>query len=176
MDQPDRHAPDIAPGMVLLLAIAAGLIVANLYYAQTLVGPIAQATGLSAASGRPDRHADPDRLHARPAVHRAAGRPAGKPPPDRQRPAVHRRRAAGGRLQHQRLGCSWPPRWRSASARSRRRCWCRSPRTCRRKPRAAIRSARWSAACCWGSCWRVRSPAWWPTTAAGTWCSAAPRC
>ncbi|QGZ43168.1 MFS transporter [Pseudoduganella flava] len=34
--------------MVLLLATAAGLIVANLYYAQTLVGPIAAATGLSA--------------------------------------------------------------------------------------------------------------------------------
>ena len=39
---------DIAPGMVLLLAIASGLIVANLYYAQTLVGPISAATGLSA--------------------------------------------------------------------------------------------------------------------------------
>jgi predicted MFS family arabinose efflux permease len=50
MNQPDRHAPDIAPGMVLLLAIAAGAIVANLYYAQTLVGPIAQATGLSTES------------------------------------------------------------------------------------------------------------------------------
>ncbi len=38
---------DIAPRMVLLLAIAAGLIVANLYYAQTLIGPISAATGLS---------------------------------------------------------------------------------------------------------------------------------
>ena len=38
---------DISPGMVLLLAVAAGLIVANLYYAQTLAGPIAAATGLS---------------------------------------------------------------------------------------------------------------------------------
>lgn len=38
---------DIAPGMVRLLAISAGLIVANLYYAQTLVGPIAASTGLS---------------------------------------------------------------------------------------------------------------------------------
>jgi predicted MFS family arabinose efflux permease len=33
--------------MVLLLAIAAGAIVANLYYAQTLAGPISAATGLS---------------------------------------------------------------------------------------------------------------------------------
>lgn len=41
-------APDIAPGMVLLLAASCGLIVANLYYAQTLAGPIAAATGLSA--------------------------------------------------------------------------------------------------------------------------------
>ncbi|KQQ97273.1 MFS transporter [Massilia sp. Leaf139] len=40
-------APDISPGMTRLLAVAAGLIVANLYYAQTLVGPISQATGLS---------------------------------------------------------------------------------------------------------------------------------
>jgi len=38
---------DISPGMVLLLAAATGLIVANLYYAQTLVGPISQSTGLS---------------------------------------------------------------------------------------------------------------------------------
>ena len=38
---------DISPGMTRLLAIAAGLIVANLYYAQTLVGPISTATGLS---------------------------------------------------------------------------------------------------------------------------------
>jgi predicted MFS family arabinose efflux permease len=38
----------ITPAMVRLLAAAAGLIVANLYYAQTLVGPIAAATGLSA--------------------------------------------------------------------------------------------------------------------------------
>ncbi|QPI53338.1 MFS transporter [Massilia antarctica] len=36
--------------MVLLLAVAAGLIVANLYYAQTLVGPISRATGLSAGA------------------------------------------------------------------------------------------------------------------------------
>ena len=39
---------DISPAMVLLLAIASGLIVANLYYAQTLVGPISASTGLSA--------------------------------------------------------------------------------------------------------------------------------
>lgn len=39
---------DITPGMTLLLAIACGMIVANLYYAQTLVGPIARATGLPA--------------------------------------------------------------------------------------------------------------------------------
>ena len=39
-----RH--DISTGMVWLLAIATGLIVANLYYAQTLIGPIARDTGL----------------------------------------------------------------------------------------------------------------------------------
>jgi predicted MFS family arabinose efflux permease len=38
---------DISPGLTRLLAVAAGLIVASLYYAQTLVGPISQATGLS---------------------------------------------------------------------------------------------------------------------------------
>ncbi|HEY0064240.1 MAG TPA: MFS transporter [Telluria sp.] len=42
------NQPDISPGMVLLLAVSCGLIVANLYYAQTLAGPIAAATGLSA--------------------------------------------------------------------------------------------------------------------------------
>jgi predicted MFS family arabinose efflux permease len=45
-----EHPADISSGMVLLLAIAAGLIVANLYYAQTLVGPISRATGLSAGA------------------------------------------------------------------------------------------------------------------------------
>jgi len=47
MKHPVHDTPDISPGMVLLLAVASGLIVANLYYAQTLVGPISQATGLS---------------------------------------------------------------------------------------------------------------------------------
>jgi predicted MFS family arabinose efflux permease len=41
------HEPDISHGMVLLLAVASGLIVASLYYSQTLVGPISAATGLS---------------------------------------------------------------------------------------------------------------------------------
>jgi len=47
MNRPTTPAGDIAPGMVRLLALAAGLIVANLYYSQTLVGPIAASTGLS---------------------------------------------------------------------------------------------------------------------------------
>ncbi|TWI65374.1 putative MFS family arabinose efflux permease [Pseudoduganella lurida] len=38
--------PDISPAMVWLMATATGLIVANLYYAQPLVGPISRATGL----------------------------------------------------------------------------------------------------------------------------------
>lgn len=46
----DHHPPDISRGMILLLAVAAGLIAANLYYAQTLVGPISAATGLSRAA------------------------------------------------------------------------------------------------------------------------------
>ena len=49
MNKASPSAPhDISPPMVLLLAIASGLIVANLYYAQTLVGPISASTGLSA--------------------------------------------------------------------------------------------------------------------------------
>jgi predicted MFS family arabinose efflux permease len=47
----DKHHDiqhDITPGMTLLLATACGMIVANLYYAQTLVGPISRATGLPA--------------------------------------------------------------------------------------------------------------------------------
>ena len=52
MQLPIKEQADIGAGMVMLLAVAAGVIVANLYYAQTLVGPISQATGLSAqASG-----------------------------------------------------------------------------------------------------------------------------
>ena len=38
---------DLSPGMVWLFAVATGLIVANLYYAQTLIGPISRATGLT---------------------------------------------------------------------------------------------------------------------------------
>jgi predicted MFS family arabinose efflux permease len=41
---------DIGAGMVTLLATATGLIVASLYYAQTLVGPISASTGLSPAA------------------------------------------------------------------------------------------------------------------------------
>ncbi|MFB9291010.1 MFS transporter [Pseudoduganella plicata] len=44
------NSTSISRGMVTLLAAAAGLIVANLYYAQTLVGPISAATGLSPAA------------------------------------------------------------------------------------------------------------------------------
>jgi len=42
----NQQEHDISPGMVWLMAIATGLIVANLYFAQPLVGPISQATGL----------------------------------------------------------------------------------------------------------------------------------
>ncbi|WP_050478369.1 MFS transporter [Herbaspirillum rhizosphaerae] len=38
---------DIAGWMIMLLAAACGIIVANLYYAQPLIGPIAAATGIS---------------------------------------------------------------------------------------------------------------------------------
>jgi predicted MFS family arabinose efflux permease len=38
---------DISSGMIRLMAVACGLIVANLYYAQMLVGPISAATGLT---------------------------------------------------------------------------------------------------------------------------------
>lgn len=42
--------PQLSPWIVLLLASACGLIVANLYYAQTVVGPISMTTGLSSAA------------------------------------------------------------------------------------------------------------------------------
>lgn len=48
MTQAPAAAANISPGMIRLCAVACGLIVANLYYAQTLVGPISAATGLSA--------------------------------------------------------------------------------------------------------------------------------
>lgn len=44
-----RHR-ELSSGMVLLLAAAAGIIVANLYYAQPLVGPIGAALGLPPAA------------------------------------------------------------------------------------------------------------------------------
>jgi predicted MFS family arabinose efflux permease len=47
------HTPrssSISSGMVMLLAAAAGIIVANLYYAQPLVGPIGAALGLPPAA------------------------------------------------------------------------------------------------------------------------------
>jgi predicted MFS family arabinose efflux permease len=44
MSHKEQHS--ITTGTVWLLATAAGLIVANLYYAQPLVGPISRATGL----------------------------------------------------------------------------------------------------------------------------------
>lgn len=50
--QNERSNPDrrISRWMMVLLAAACGLIVANLYYAQTLVGPIRDAIGLSSAT------------------------------------------------------------------------------------------------------------------------------
>jgi predicted MFS family arabinose efflux permease len=47
MSQSAPHDVEISRSMVLLLAASCGLIVANLYYAQTLAGPISAATGLS---------------------------------------------------------------------------------------------------------------------------------
>lgn len=47
MQPSHTDTPDIAPALVWLLAIASGLIVANLYYAQPLIGPISRATGLA---------------------------------------------------------------------------------------------------------------------------------
>ncbi|TWC65144.1 MFS transporter [Herbaspirillum sp. SJZ099] len=41
---------DIPRWMVMLLAAACGIIVANLYYAQPLIGPISRATGISPAA------------------------------------------------------------------------------------------------------------------------------
>jgi predicted MFS family arabinose efflux permease len=43
-----RHAhPHVPPGIIALLATACGVIAANIYYAQPLVGPISAALGLS---------------------------------------------------------------------------------------------------------------------------------
>ncbi len=45
-----RSAPAaLSPALTLLLAFACGLIVANLYYAQPLVGPISASLGLTPA-------------------------------------------------------------------------------------------------------------------------------
>jgi hypothetical protein len=44
---PPSSPAQISPGTILLLAAACGLIVANIYYAQPLIGPIAQSLGLA---------------------------------------------------------------------------------------------------------------------------------
>ncbi|MEP9360709.1 MFS transporter [Sphingomonas sp. KR3-1] len=46
MSEPDTH--DLGPGLTLLMAAACGLMVANLYYAQTLIDAIGPDIGLSA--------------------------------------------------------------------------------------------------------------------------------
>ncbi|CAM2942366.1 MFS transporter [Paenibacillus taichungensis] len=48
--QPDVKANSVPSWLILLLAAACGLIAANLYYAQTVIGPIGVTTGLSSAA------------------------------------------------------------------------------------------------------------------------------
>ena len=48
--EPPSHA-EVNPWLVLLLAFSCGLVVANIYYAQPLVGPISAALGLAHAAG-----------------------------------------------------------------------------------------------------------------------------
>lgn len=50
MTKNSKPASPVSSWMILLLASACGLIVANLYYAQTVIGPISAATGLSSAA------------------------------------------------------------------------------------------------------------------------------
>ncbi|RUU47722.1 MFS transporter, partial [Mesorhizobium sp. M7A.T.Ca.TU.009.01.1.1] len=45
------EAPSSLRGLSMLLACASGLIAANIYYAQPLVGPIGAALGLSPRAG-----------------------------------------------------------------------------------------------------------------------------
>lgn len=44
----DRHGEGLSTGLILLFAVACGAMVANLYYAQTLIGEIGPEIGLSA--------------------------------------------------------------------------------------------------------------------------------
>ncbi|RAI94529.1 putative MFS family arabinose efflux permease [Paenibacillus pabuli] len=48
--QPDVKSHSVPSWLILLLAAACGLIAANLYYAQTVIGPIGVTTGLSSAA------------------------------------------------------------------------------------------------------------------------------
>ncbi|MDR9748325.1 MFS transporter [Paenibacillus taichungensis] len=48
--QPDVKSNSVPSWLILLLAAACGLIAANLYYAQTVIGPIGVTTGLSSAA------------------------------------------------------------------------------------------------------------------------------
>ncbi|AWB43022.1 MFS transporter [Paenibacillus sp. CAA11] len=49
-NQQSENVPSISRWITFLLAAGCGIIVANLYYAQTLIGPISAATGLSSAA------------------------------------------------------------------------------------------------------------------------------
>ena len=49
-DLPSPAGGEINPWLVLLLAVSCGLVVANIYYAQPLVGPISQALGIPSQS------------------------------------------------------------------------------------------------------------------------------
>ncbi|TCP70944.1 hypothetical protein [Sphingomonas sp. PP-CE-1G-424] len=43
------HGPGISPGLTAIFSVSCGLMVANLYYAQALIGEIAPALGLHGA-------------------------------------------------------------------------------------------------------------------------------
>ena len=43
----ETHAPGISPGLTAIFSVACGMMVANLYYAQALIGEIAPALGLT---------------------------------------------------------------------------------------------------------------------------------
>lgn len=48
--QNDVKTTPVPSWLILLLAAACGLLAANLYYAQTVIGPISMTTGLSSAA------------------------------------------------------------------------------------------------------------------------------
>ena len=105
--------------LVVLLAVACGATVANLYYAQPLLDTIARALRRLLRHGGPARDRDPGRLRRRAAADRPARGPAAAPQA-RLAAAGDRRRRAGRGVRPRRPSACSRPRSRASACRASR--------------------------------------------------------